>query len=153
VALAGYFFNITVAELTLAQGVTAPSWRSPRSALVLRKQGERSPSVRPACCTIDSQSVSFSATAFFFLGAYGGVNVVLASYYPEALRAVGICWTKSVGRIGTIIAPVLIGYGLAAGIAETTVMSLFALPCALAVLALLVIGIQGQRSTLTRPDL
>jgi len=95
----------------------------------------------------------FLGDCLLFLGVYGGVNVVLASYYPEALRAVGICWTKSVGRIGTIIAPVLIGYGLAAGIAETTVMSLFALPCALAVLALLVIGIQGQRSTLTRPDL
>lgn len=82
---------------------------------------------------------------FFFLGAYGGVNVVLASYYPEALRAVGIGWTKSVGRIGTIIAPVLIGQGLAAGIAETTIMSLFALPCALAVVALLVIGAQSRR--------
>lgn len=84
---------------------------------------------------------------FFFLGAYGGVNVVLASYYPEALRAVGIGWTKSVGRIGTFIAPILIGLGLHAGVAQTTIMSLFALPAALAVLSLVVIGAIARRSS------
>ena len=34
---------------------------------------------------------------FFVLGAYGGVNVVLATFYPAPLRATGIGWTKSVG--------------------------------------------------------
>ena len=76
--------------------------------------------------------VLLGACGFFVLGAYGGVNVVLASFYPESLRAVGIGWAKSVGRIGTVIAPVLIGIGLSAGIAETTVMSLFALPALVA---------------------
>ena len=77
---------------------------------------------------------------FFFLGAYGGINLVLATYYPEALRAIGIGLTKSVGRIGTIIAPVLIGFGLNAGVAETTVMSLFAVPAAFATLAVIGVG-------------
>lgn len=84
------------------------------------------------------------AGGFFFLGAYGGVNVVLASYYPADLRAVGIGWTKSVGRIGTIIAPILIGYCLAVGINETTIMSLFALPCVTGILALLVIRVANR---------
>lgn len=83
---------------------------------------------------------------FFILGAYGGVNVVLASFYPDRLRAVGIGWTKSVGRIGTLIAPVLIGAGLAAGMAETTIMSLFAVPAALSVVALLAIGMSARRA-------
>lgn len=82
---------------------------------------------------------------FFVLGAYGGVNVVLASYYPEAVRAIGIGWTKSVGRIGTIIAPVLIGIALSSGVRETTVMSLFALPAALATLSLVIIRLYGHR--------
>jgi MFS family permease len=77
---------------------------------------------------------------FFILGAYGGVNVVLASFYPDDLRAVGIGWTKSVGRVGTLVAPILIGAGLSAGIAETTIMSLFALPAALSVLSLVVLA-------------
>ncbi|HEU4625163.1 MAG TPA: MFS transporter [Steroidobacteraceae bacterium] len=83
---------------------------------------------------------------FFILGAYGGVNVVLASFYPEYLRAVGIGWTKSIGRIGTLVAPILIGAGLSAGIAETTIMSLFAAPALLSALSLLVIGMVSRRA-------
>ena len=85
------------------------------------------------------------ACGFFTLGAYGGVNVVLASFYPEALRAIGIGWTKSVGRIGTLVAPVLIGFGLSVGISETSIMSLFALPAALSALSLLVIAASAAR--------
>ena len=85
------------------------------------------------------------AGGFFFLGAYGGVNVVLASYYPEALRAMGIGLTKSVSRAGTIIAPVMIGFGLDAGVRGTTVMSLFAVPAALAGLAIIVVAYVSAR--------
>ncbi|MWV27419.1 MFS transporter [Aurantiacibacter rhizosphaerae] len=81
---------------------------------------------------------------FFFLGAYGGVNVVLATYYPEALRAIGIGLTKSVGRVGTFVAPVMIGIGLDAGIAETSIMSSFALPAGVAALSVLGIGIAAR---------
>ena len=88
--------------------------------------------------------VLLGACGFFVLGAYGGVNVVLASFYPESLRAVGIGWAKSVGRIGTVIAPVLIGIGLSAGIAETTVMSLFAVPALIAAGTLAVIALSAR---------
>lgn len=81
-----------------------------------------------------------AACGFFVLGAYGGVNVVLAAFYPLRMRATGIGWAKSVGRFGTLIAPVLIGAGLGAGMAQTTLMSLFALPALLALVALLVVG-------------
>jgi AAHS family 4-hydroxybenzoate transporter-like MFS transporter len=86
------------------------------------------------------------ACGFFTLGAYGGVNVVLASFYPDTLRAIGIGWTKSIGRIGTLVAPVLIGAGLSVGIAETSIMSLFAAPAALSALSLLVIAASGACS-------
>jgi len=85
---------------------------------------------------------------FCFLGAYGGVNVVLTCYYPDWIRAVGIGWTKTVGRIGTILAPILIGLALSAGVAETTLMSLYLAPILLAVVALAVIAtVQSQRAT------
>ena len=81
---------------------------------------------------------------FFALGAYAGINVVLASYYPHHLRALGIGITKSVGRVGTIIAPVLIGFALDAGMRETVVMSLFAIPALLAAGAIWMIA-RAQR--------
>jgi MFS family permease len=86
-----------------------------------------------------------AASGFFVLGSYGGVNVVLATFYPAAIRAPGIGWAKSVGRLGTVLAPILIGAALTAGIRETTVMSLFAVPAILAALCLLVIG-SGMRT-------
>jgi MFS transporter, AAHS family, 4-hydroxybenzoate transporter len=89
-----------------------------------------------------------AACGFFTLGAYGGVNVVLASFYPDALRALGIGWSKSVGRGGTVIAPVLIGFGLSAGMAETTVMSLFAVPAIVAALSLIAIATVVRRQQL-----
>jgi len=66
-------------------------------------------------------------------------------YYPEAVRAIGIGCTESVGRIGTIIAPILIGLAPSGGVHETTVMSLFALLAALATISLVVIRLYGDR--------
>ena len=84
--------------------------------------------------------ILLAACGFFVLGAYGGINVVLASFYPAPLRAAGIGWSKSVGRFGTLITPVLIGIGLSAGIAGTSIMSLFAVPALLAALSLVLIA-------------
>jgi MFS family permease len=86
-------------------------------------------------------TVLLGAAGFFSLGAYGGINVVLAGFYPDPLRATGIGWAKSVGRLGTVIAPILIGLALAAGMPGTSVMSLFAIPAILAVLALAAISL------------
>ncbi len=79
---------------------------------------------------------------FFVLGAYGGINVVLATFYPASIRATGIGWAKSIGRIGTLVAPVLIGSALTFGMAETSIMSLFAVPAALAAMFLVVIAVR-----------
>jgi MFS transporter, AAHS family, 4-hydroxybenzoate transporter len=97
-----------------------------------------------ATASSDVLMVLLGACGFFALGAYGGINVVLATFYPASLRATGIGWAKSVGRIGTVIAPVLIGMALTAGMAETTIMSLFAVPAVLAAVSLLLIAINQR---------
>lgn len=80
-----------------------------------------------------------AACGFFMLGAYGGLNVVLASYYPVDLRAVGIGWTKSVSRLGTVLPPFAIGFFLSQGMTAQTVVSAFAVPAVLIVAALMLI--------------
>jgi MFS family permease len=84
--------------------------------------------------------VLLATCGFFMLGAYGGINVVLAGYYPAALRAVGVGWTKSVGRLGTVLPPVAIGYGLARGMEPAIMVSLFAAPAVLITGALFILG-------------
>jgi AAHS family 4-hydroxybenzoate transporter-like MFS transporter len=91
--------------------------------------------------SVGTLTVLLAAAGFFCLGAYGGVNVVLAGFYPGPLRATGIGWAKSVGRLGTVVAPILIGFALAEGIAGATVVSLFALPALLAGIALVAISL------------
>jgi hypothetical protein len=44
-----------------------------------------------------------------------------------------------------VVAPALIGFALSNGIAETTVMSLFAIPAVVATLTLVVIASTGHR--------
>jgi len=83
-------------------------------------------------------------SGFFALGAYGGVNVVLAGFYPYRLRSTGIGWAKSVGRIGTIAAPMLIGFGLKAGVPETSILSSFAVPAMLSAVALIVFSVSSR---------
>jgi len=85
-----------------------------------------------------------AACGFFMLGAYGGLNVILAVFYPASVRAVGIGWAKSVGRLGTILPPVVIGYALARGIAAETIVSLFTVPALLIVVALAIIRPQQR---------
>jgi hypothetical protein len=94
--------------------------------------------------------VLLAACGFFVLGAYGGVNVVLANAYAADVRATGIGWAKSVGRAGTLLAPVMIGIALQAGMAETAIMSLFAAPALLAVVCLLVLGLAPRASASRR---
>ena len=88
----------------------------------------------------DGSLLALLATCgFFMLGAYGGMNVVLAGYYPTALRAFGVGCAKSAGRLGTVLPPIAVGYGLSQGIKAETIVSLFAVPAVVVMVALLLI--------------
>ncbi len=81
-----------------------------------------------------------AASGFFALGAYGGINVILSGFYPRALQATGIGWAKSIGRVGTVIAPIGIGAALEVGASRSTVLSLFAVPALIALVALVAVA-------------
>jgi MFS transporter, AAHS family, 4-hydroxybenzoate transporter len=54
------------------------------------------------------------------IGVYGaqmGVGALVASYYPGPLRATGIGWASGIGRLGSILGPLVLG-GLLAGSAS-----------------------------------
>lgn len=86
--------------------------------------------------SVSTLTALLGCTGFFSLGAYGGVNVVLAGAYPPSLRDTGIGWAKSVGRIGTVLAPIAIGFALDSGATGQAVLAMFAVPAAAALLAL-----------------
>lgn len=42
-------------------------------------------------------------------GAQAGLNALVADYYPTAIRSTGVGWALAVGRIGSIVGPILGG--------------------------------------------
>lgn len=46
---------------------------------------------------------------FLVIGAQAGLNVLAASFYPTSVRSTGIGWALGVGRIGSIVGPILAG--------------------------------------------
>ncbi len=60
------------------------------------------------------------ALSFFNLGAWGALYAVTPEIYPTSLRATGAGWAAGVGRIASIIAPLLVPILLVAGGAGLT---------------------------------
>jgi MFS transporter, AAHS family, 4-hydroxybenzoate transporter len=61
-------------------------------------------------------SVSFSVVllltfivGFMIIGAQGGLNALAANFYPTSMRSTGVGWALGVGRIGSIVGPLLGG--------------------------------------------
>jgi len=69
--------------------------------------------------------VSGMALSFFNLGAWGALYAVTPEIYPTSLRATGAGWAAGIGRIASIIAPLLVPVLLLAGGAGLT-FSVFA---------------------------
>jgi putative MFS transporter len=60
------------------------------------------------------------ALSFFNLGAWGALYAVTPEIYPTSLRATGAGWAAGIGRIASIIAPLLVPVLLLAGGAGLT---------------------------------
>lgn len=63
-------------------------------------------------------------------------NPYIAEYYPPEARATGMGWALGFGRIGAILAPTLIAYILAVGIAPQNAFIAFAIPSLVGAIAL-----------------
>ena len=55
------------------------------------------------------------ALSFFNLGAWGALYAITPEQYPTAIRGTGAGWAAGVGRIASIIAPLLVPVLLAIG--------------------------------------
>ena len=46
---------------------------------------------------------------FCVTGAQAGINALAASFYPTSIRSTGVGWALGVGRIGSIVGPIIAG--------------------------------------------
>jgi AAHS family 4-hydroxybenzoate transporter-like MFS transporter len=81
------------------------------------------------------------ASGFAVIGAQNGANALAAETYPTAYRSTGVGWAFGIGRVGSILGPIL--GGMLVG--KTPQLFLIAaVPLAFAATAALVAAVQGK---------
>lgn len=95
-----------------------------------------------------SLSVTTNALLLYVLIAIGGactggtqnlVNPYISEFYPREIRTTGLSVTVGIGRIGAILAPIIIGLLLATKLAPQQAFMAFAVPSMISGLALLLV--------------
>jgi MFS transporter, AAHS family, 4-hydroxybenzoate transporter len=83
---------------------------------------------------------------FCVIGGQIGANSLAAKAYPTAIRATGIGWSLGIGRIGSVIGPVIGGLLLSLQWSMRELFLVSAVPVFIAGIAALVIGLTSRRA-------
>ncbi len=78
-----------------------------------------------------SAGLIFAGAALAGLGVIGGQNAAngfVSGYYPGVVKASGIGWALGVGRLGSILGPLLVGGLIASGVGPETLFKLCVIP-------------------------
>jgi AAHS family 4-hydroxybenzoate transporter-like MFS transporter len=73
-------------------------------------------------------------------GAQAGLNVLAAMYYPTVIRSTGVGWALGIGRIGSIIGPIIGGIMLSVQWTPQQIFMAGAIPAFCAAVAVVVSG-------------
>lgn len=89
--------------------------------------------------------ITIFIAGFCVVGGQPAVNALAASYYPTTLRSTGIGWSLGVGRIGSIIGPVLGGELIRLNWPNSTIFLVVAIPAIVS--AVMVFAMRGGPQT------
>ena len=87
-----------------------------------------------------------AAMSFFNLGAWGVIYTYTPELYPTAIRALGSGWAAGFGRIGGMLAPMLVGVLLAHGAAINLIFLMFASVFVIISVIVLSLGIEARKN-------
>lgn len=83
------------------------------------------------------------------IGAQCGANALATSLYPTSIRATGLGWALGIGRIGSIVGPVVGGVLISMNWSNKDLFLISGLPGLLAALAIILLaGLVGRRGLL-----
>jgi AAHS family 4-hydroxybenzoate transporter-like MFS transporter len=77
---------------------------------------------------------------FGVIGGQTAANAVAADSYPTEIRSTGVGWALGVGRVGSIVGPLLASWLLLLHVTPRDIFFLSAIPAAIAALAILGLG-------------
>jgi MFS transporter, AAHS family, 4-hydroxybenzoate transporter len=107
-------------------------------------------SVAVAAIGLSGKSIAFAAIAIFWagfciVGGQIGSIALAATYYPTMIRSTGVGWSLGIGRIGSIVGPLIGGIMLARHMGAEWLFVAAAVPALCASLAALVLSRAAQR--------
>lgn len=88
-------------------------------------------------------------TGFFVIGSQFCMNALAAAYYPTAIRSTGVGWALGIGRIGSVIGPVVGGWFIGAGFDTSSIFLAAAVPAAIAAFCVFLLGLRRGRQDST----
>ena len=87
--------------------------------------------------------------SFFNLGAWGGLYAYTPELYPTSVRSTGVGLATSVGRIGGVIAPFLVGYLVQHDIRISSIFMMFFVIILIGAIGVLLLGTETKGKELT----
>lgn len=94
-----------------------------------------------------------AAMSFFNLGAWGVIYTYTPELYPTSIRALGSGWAAGFGRIGGMLAPMLVGVLLSNGAPMDLIFAMFASVFVLISIIILGLGIESKQKSLEQIEL
>ena len=82
------------------------------------------------------------------IGGQPAVNALAATYYPTTLRSTGIGWSLGIGRVGSIVGPVVGGELIRLNWSNTDIFIAVAVPAVISSLMLLLMALDSRGKTL-----
>lgn len=86
-------------------------------------------------------------SGFWVVGAQFGANALAASYYPTSIRSTGVGWALGIGRIGSIIGPLVGGLLMSLKWPFSDLFLAAAVPAAIAAVAILALRYVAPKET------
>lgn len=93
-----------------------------------------------------------AAMSFFNLGAWGVIYTYTPELYPTAIRALGSGWAAGFGRIGGMLAPMLVGVLIVHGAHMNSIFLMFASVFVIISVIVLSLGIESKKKSLEEID-
>lgn len=84
---------------------------------------------------------------FAIIGGQGVANAAASMTYPTEIRSTGVGWALGVGRIGSIVGPLLGGMLQSMGVVPRVIFFLCAIPAVIAALAAFALGSRSHDTT------
>ena len=92
--------------------------------------------------------VSGMLLSFFNLGAWGALYAYSPEQYPAIIRGTGSGMAASVGRIGGILGPLLVGWLVTANYEIGYIFGIFCVSIVIGVLAVVFLGTETKQTEL-----